>query len=593
MWAVVWDEDLQGKDIEFGTRRWAELLESANNCQLCRLLCMDIPEEWKETLSTDDTFFVKLGFRRHTLHGLVLQIEAHMGSRTYFVCATEDNVSARYIATREVVTPTDIDTCVSYTFKCVEGCSNHDKCPRSAPATLPTRVLDCSDPTQPRLIISDSSMREYYVALSYVWGEDQPHRTTVENIDTYTTLIDQSFIPKTIRDGIMVTHKLGLRYLWVDSFCIMQDSDDDKAQEIAKIRTYFSHAFITIIAASAERVSEGFLHEHPKWNRTPILLPFRCPDGPIGTVRLYKDEVPPYEAIEERAWCLEERVLSPRCLLFCSHAVQYECPTERKNINGSPLLLEILSTQLPVTTFDSDQETLDRSWHRLLLDYTARKLTKPKDKLDAFGGIAEFFHGLWPDSRYVAGMWTHQFPEALLWISKGEPRTVYLAPSWSWAAVDGAIHSSTFIKDFDAPAITVLCSVKRYEATLKRKSNPYGEVTSGLLVLEAGFMQAIWEPDPRNLWPLLYRVKEDGESYSVQDHLGYYFADTTEFWETRHEVSLVALLESNNSVYGLVLIPVQDQEVDGEKVYRRIGMFTLTPALKWSSNTSNRTIHIV
>jgi len=89
MWAVVWDKHLQGKDIEFRTRRWAELLESANNCQLCRLLCMDIPEEWKETLSMDDTFFVKLGFRKHTLHGLVLQIEAHMGSRTYFVCATE------------------------------------------------------------------------------------------------------------------------------------------------------------------------------------------------------------------------------------------------------------------------------------------------------------------------------------------------------------------------------------------------------------------------------------------------------------------------------------------------------------------------
>ncbi len=59
----------------------------------------------------------------------------------------------------------------------------------------------------------------------------------------------------------MVTHKLGLRYLWVDSFCIVQDSEDDKAREIAQIRWIFRNAYVTIVAACAETVRDGFLHD--------------------------------------------------------------------------------------------------------------------------------------------------------------------------------------------------------------------------------------------------------------------------------------------------------------------------------------------
>ncbi|THU92191.1 HET-domain-containing protein [Dendrothele bispora CBS 962.96] len=595
--------------VSFTTRPWAEIQESANKCHFCRLLRQDLLQEVKNSisLSADEAFLVYLGFRRHA-ERLVLDVEAPdvtLIQQTYIVCATEDDVSAGYIAMREVIPPKDTDMCFSHLLKSIENCTHHDKCREVTLTMLPTRVLDCSNPAQVRLVISDPSAREFYVTLSYVWGEDQPYRTTIENINAYSTLIEQRFIPKTVQDAIIVTHKLGLRYLWVDSFCIMQDSDSDKAQEIANIRTYFSQSFITIVAVGTERVSDGFLHDQPKWSRDPITLPFRCPNGPIGSMRLYKDEVPPFNATEVRAWCLEERILSPRCLLFCSHAVQYECPTTHTNINDSSMWLGARFPLLPVvqaTTSDSDldpSESYKNSWNRLLMDYTMCKLTKSKDKLVAFAGIAEFFHGLWPDSRYVAGLWTHHFPEALLWSTKGVTPTRYRAPSWSWAAVNGIIGSSVIIQDeFPDPPHRVLCDIRQCEISLKWEGDPYGEVTSGLLVIETSIMPAIWEWDSEEEFTALIRMNEGEEDkkppYAFEDYLGIYYADTAEFLETRCRVILAALLEAEGAVYGLVLVPTHANfEVDRDKeVYRRIGLFNVDAVLRWKP-TSTRTLHIV
>lgn len=72
-----------------------------------------------------------------------------------------------------------------------------------------------------------NGQRGRYLTLSYVWGGDQAHKTTSSNITTYEGGIDPTLIPLTIRDAIFVTNALGFRWLWVDSLCIIQDSDQD------------------------------------------------------------------------------------------------------------------------------------------------------------------------------------------------------------------------------------------------------------------------------------------------------------------------------------------------------------------------------
>lgn len=242
-------------------------------------------------------------------------------------------------------------------------CALHEHCPRPEPTPLPTRVLDCTNPTHPHLYISNGKERERYAALSYVWGESQPWKTTQERLDLFTTQIDISRIPQTIRDAIKVTQELGLRYLWVDSFCIIQDSKDDKSREISRMRTIFRNAYVVVSAASATKASEGFLHNRrfPRfWKDLPTVLPFRHPDmKSAGTMRVVQFEENE-EVITTRAWCLEERLLSPRNLTYCSDTLRYECQAVQMAIDARRGLPHRPKERLPNSIFLAGPRSIKR-----------------------------------------------------------------------------------------------------------------------------------------------------------------------------------------------------------------------------------------
>lgn len=344
-------------------------------------------------------------------------IESH--GYNWAIYAIEDDPAARYIPGREILS--DVNSVLAYDMirKRISGCSLHEHCTPIQLGRLPTRVIDSSDPVRPRLYITNGT-EDHYVALSYVWGEKQPHRTTTKNLKSYIQGIPLKCIPKTIMDAITVTRKLGFHYLWVDSFCIIQDSKDDKAQEIARIRHIFHNSYVTIVAACATKVSDGFLHDRRPTVANSFtsehILPFRCPDGTIGTMRLVMGHrrLPFSEPVDTRAWCLEERVLSPRRLIYAQHTLLYECHTVHDNMNGAPNFISLCRAEeipripiyLPASESASPDENLKtgEAWYNIVTLYTQRDLTKPRDRLIAISGIAEHFQLLWPHSRYLAGL---------------------------------------------------------------------------------------------------------------------------------------------------------------------------------------------
>lgn len=65
-------------------------------------------------------------------------------------------------------------------------------------------------------------------------------------------------LPQTLKDAVAVTRSLGLGYLWVDSLCIVQDDETQKARAIGHMGSIYAGAVITITASCSKRVQDGF-----------------------------------------------------------------------------------------------------------------------------------------------------------------------------------------------------------------------------------------------------------------------------------------------------------------------------------------------
>jgi hypothetical protein len=70
-------------------------------------------------------------------------------------------------------------------------------------------------------------------------------------------------LPKTFQDAVTVTRKLGIRYLWIDSLCIIQDSKADWAEEAPKMSEIYGNSYVTIAAFVDVDTHSGFLRERP------------------------------------------------------------------------------------------------------------------------------------------------------------------------------------------------------------------------------------------------------------------------------------------------------------------------------------------
>jgi len=152
---------------------------------------------------------------------------------------------------------------------------NHESCCLASPTSRPKRLLDLIPPNRDislRLIETELARNYQYAALSYVWGGPQRMATTTHNIEARSICIEEANLPRTIEDAIRISRKLGIRYLWIDAFCIIQDSENDKKEQLNIMGDIYHGAYITIAAINAHTAEDGFLKTSPlmSWCRTRL-----------------------------------------------------------------------------------------------------------------------------------------------------------------------------------------------------------------------------------------------------------------------------------------------------------------------------------
>ncbi|KAI0325395.1 HET-domain-containing protein [Cubamyces sp. BRFM 1775] len=467
----------------------------------------------------------------------------------FLLSTTEGNPAARWIQNRTLIPHVGWPYALALAKTCIEECvRNHPECQAITPypigaAPLPTRLIDCSDPGRLRLVETHPGMHGTYVALSYVWGEDQPHQTTEANLSSYMARIDPAILPQTILDAIHVTRALGIDLLWIDGLCIVQDSEKDIHHELSRMRYVYRHAVLTIDASSAARVSEGFLQDRALEPMPNAVLPLLCPPGNpseqsadgtwVGLIYLVEkwsmirtrhhsiSNGKPTSHTASRGWCLQERLLSTRSLVFTTQTLQLRCHTETHNVGGAGHNGYNDAPQLPDAIFHPDRHLAPGSnewkgihsrWWRIVEDYTRRKLSNPSDRLVAISALAEMFAPtLGPD--YLAGLWRRTLLTDLFWSCDSpcslEP-TVYHGPSWSWASTDNDVYwhntweiGGPFPEMYwhNTPEIeTPFAEIVRCTVTPRNKDLPMGPVADASLILRSCLLPCKWVIEKPKPW---------------------------------------------------------------------------------------------
>jgi hypothetical protein len=343
--------------------------------------------------------------------------------------------------------------------KCRE---EHEQCRSLKPAILPTRVLRISVQDSRLCIQLDTSAPGQtgdYVALSYCWGGPQEFRLTKDNLtNLQQKAFDMRVLPKTLQDAALMTHYLGIDYLWIDALCIIQDDPADKQVEIANMYHIYEQSFVTLVAAMASSVKDGFLKptaplELKGLPNRAICLPLTVNNGNsmtemalLPSYRLQTDASP----INERGWTFQESLIPRRLVVFENIEPFVRCRRDDiMTMSGS--LVHLKTTQVRPARLYGRENTefgFSSTWQSIMEQYSLRKFTVAEDRLFALLGVIDMLRRS-DKGEYYYGVWTLHAIGYLMWLTPHSTDTsdaVRLegVPTWSWQSISSPIECRTF-----------------------------------------------------------------------------------------------------------------------------------------------------
>ncbi|KAH6663245.1 heterokaryon incompatibility protein-domain-containing protein [Halenospora varia] len=231
-------------------------------------------------------------------------------------------------------------------------------------------------------------------------------------------------LPKTFLHAFQVAAQLGVRYIWIDSIYIIQDSKEDWEVELAKMGRVYSNAVFTIAGESATDCQGGLwldCNQRPSGKVNHV--------APHGTPGVENLSISP---LQKRAWTLQERELSPRIIDFTHRKILWQCKRTRIN--------------------PENEKYNQGGWKGCRY----REFDKPStnwkygtvaDRLPALSGLANELE-LLTKCEYVARLWRTDILMRFLWevqlpikdvfdnigIDNRKASSLEIAPSWSWAS---------------------------------------------------------------------------------------------------------------------------------------------------------------
>lgn len=361
-----------------------------------------------------------------------------------------------------------------------------------------------------------------------------PMTTTIATFEQRQENIPFADLPKTFQDAIIITRRLGIQYLWIDSLCIIQDSEEDWTKEAARMGSVYRNCLVCIAADGAVNSSGGCFIAGDR-RRNLDIAHVKCPgdsdvhirDSPhlmaghgfahVGNISEF------YESkLDTRGWVLQEQCLAPRTLHYtvaelafdCATCIRCECTLAPEEVETFAAISQLRACKRmmrysakSVSADSANWEERPR-WPNFVALFTQRSLTYQTDRLHAMSGMAAVLEG--QSGNFLAGLWRGDLPLGLLWrrnskhangaalVSRRHEK--YYAPSWSWASLTAEVE---FITLPGRPHnFKLVPDLEILEATcVPIGANPYGPVRSGHLKVR-GLLASMFPGDTVNAVPI-------------------------------------------------------------------------------------------
>lgn len=376
----------------------------------------------------------------------------------------------------------------------------------------PKENFDC------RLVVADEnvvSSHSPYLALSYCWGNSEDERTQFKTkIKTFDDrmrgfLLEE--VPKCIRDAVQVSRALGVRYLWVDALCILQDDKSDWEMQSAQMAQIYGNAIAVICAAASSSCHQGFLER----NKTSASIKFQSKiDSTIyGHFNIsfndnFKFGHGNFDAARLdtyyckwafRGWTHQELYLARHAIIFGRRKIHHRC-SDMVWTENEATKRDGIKISLNKRSIQEKDDTVRSGWIDAVHYFANREFSIISDRLPAISGLAETVSGSCPD-QYLAGIRRSYLHHDLIWAldatggnlfgadERLNPPDPYIAPSWSWASRRQAIHNPSIARTLLFGPLIVQDSKKEYSKVETCISligqNPYGHVSHGSLTFSA------------------------------------------------------------------------------------------------------------
>ncbi|CAF3488796.1 unnamed protein product, partial [Fusarium graminearum] len=383
----------------------------------------------------------------------------------------------------------------------LNNCTNdHKYCLQSInPVFFPTRVIDTQNIENGTVNLRDKTRIctektfSSYWTLSHRWGDPakvlqlykgNTKTGTISNEKHFRNGIGLHEISPTFRDAVQLVHKMGYRYIWIDSLCIFQDSPSDWEVEASLMNDVYGNSFCNISAIrSSYDASLGLFGQRIVDPRTfesfsvdaefPVDGNRRLENCRISYNSLFTNDVN-NSPLSSRGWVVQERFLARRIIHFTRTQLYWEClevtrceedpdnqrglmetdeqTKEYREMREYKATLRKIIREVDFKEFGASREggtpfripwpTPRECWRLMVQTYSSCDLTQRGDILIAILGVAKRFDEFHPNDKYMMGLWKEALHTDLTWesnASEGAPvkRDTSLAPSWSWASLTG------------------------------------------------------------------------------------------------------------------------------------------------------------